>query len=186
MKAFWGLCSHTVLSHFFFCKSGFVLLFCYIYLMCVILFNFSSSVIIKISSFSAVFLSLWHILFLCRLSVYMRVQVMLHVCVLRAGRVMAECVWRSTTVCWRVEEAAAPTRTVNTSDPDRSVLKICDRINFELCSLWIFSSIFWFLYSGIEAQYKSWAKTNQRSLVYMLTTLCKSCKYENSPLYMQK
>lgn len=114
-----------------------VVVLLYLFNMCVILFNFSPSVIIKISSFifSAVLLSLWHILFLCRLSVCMRVQVMLHVCVLRAGRVMAQCVWRSTTVSWRVEEAAAPTRTVTTSDPDRSVLKICDRINFWILNL---------------------------------------------------
>lgn len=58
---------------------------------------------------------------LYRQSVFMWVQVMCRVCVLRVGQVMAKYVWRSTTVSWRVEEAAAPMPTVIILDLDRSV-----------------------------------------------------------------
>lgn len=54
-----------------------------------------------------------------RQSVCMRVRAMLPVCVLKDGWVMAECVWKLTTVSWKVEAAAAPKQTVITSDLDR-------------------------------------------------------------------
>lgn len=56
-----------------------------------------------------------------RQSVCMWVQVTLRVCALKDGQVTARCVWRSITVSWIVEEAAAPTPTVTTLDLDRSV-----------------------------------------------------------------
>lgn len=51
----------------------------------------------------------------------MWVQVTCRACVLRVGQVTAEFVWRSITVSRRVEEAAAATQTVTTSDPVRLV-----------------------------------------------------------------
>lgn len=41
----------------------------------------------------------------------------------KVGQVTAKCAWRSTTVSWRVEGAAASMPTVNTWDLDRSVRK---------------------------------------------------------------